>query len=138
MGLEVVLVMAVTLMMIQKVLAIRVTSGMELVPGWEGLQVEQNILLTMMLTTIFILWVLVKKWTGIDQETTAAVVHLLPLDHRCLSRVLSHLTYCPLLLCGLVEYSLIGCDEYDLCSINIALIVGTTLEKNSQCLYLGA
>ena len=117
---------------------IQVTLDMELVLGWEDLQVEQNSLLTVMLTTIFILWVLVEKWTGIDQETTAAVVHLRPLDHRCLSHVLLHLTCCPLLLCGLVEYFLIGCDEYDLWSINIALIVGMTLEKKSWCLYLGA
>ena len=117
---------------------IQATLDMELVLVWEDLQVEQNSLLTMMLTTIFILWVLVEKWTGIDQETTAAVVHPRPPDHRCLSHVLLHLTYYPLLLCGLVEYFLIGCDEYDLRSINIALIVGMTLEKKSWCLYLGA
>jgi hypothetical protein len=76
MGPGVVLVMAVTLMMIRKVLVIQVTLDMELVLGREDLQVEQNCLLTMMLITIFILWVLVGKWTGIDQKTTAAVVHL--------------------------------------------------------------
>jgi hypothetical protein len=136
MGLGVVLVMALTLMMIWKGLEIRVTLDMELVLGWEHLQVEQNSLLTMMLTTIFILWVLGEKWTGIDQETTAAVVHLQLLDHRCLSHVLSHLTFYPLLLCGLVEYSLIGCDEYNLCSVNIDVIVGMTLEKKCLSVYI--
>jgi hypothetical protein len=89
-----------------------------------------------MLITIFILWVLVGKWTGIDQKTTAAVVHLWPPDHECLSHVLSHITCYPSLLCGLAECSLIGCDEYDLRSTNIAVIVGMTLEKKSWCLYL--
>lgn len=137
MGPEVVLVMAVTLMMIWKVLAIQITLDTELVLGREDLQVEQNRLLTMMLTTISILWVPVGKWTGIGQETTAAAVHLRPPDRRCLSHVLSHLTCYPSLLCGLAECSLIGCDEYDLRSINIAVIVGMTLEKKSRCSYLG-
>ena len=124
--------MVVTLVMIWKVLAIQVTLDMYLALGWEDLQVEQNSLLTMMLKTIIILWVPVEKWKGIDRETTAAVVHLRPPDHRCLSHVLSHLTCYPLLLCGLVEYFLIGCDEHDLRSINIALIVDMTSEKKKS------
>lgn len=101
--------------------------GMELVLGLEDLQVEQNSTLgqlIMTLTTSFILWALVERWTGIDQEIIPVVAHLQLQDHKYLLHVLSHLTFSPLLLCGLVEYSLIGCDEYPFSFINITLIVG--------------
>lgn len=101
--------------------------GMDLVPGLEDLLVERNSTLgqlTMILMTLFILWVLVVRSTGMDQEIIPVVVHLQLEGHKYLLHVLSHLTSCPLLLCGSVEYSLIGCDEYPFCIVNITLSVG--------------
>lgn len=119
MDLGVALVMAVILkMMIWKALVTQVTLGMELVPDLEERDSSLGHL-TMTWTTISILWVQMEEWTGTGQEIIPVVVRLQMQDRKYPLHALSHRTSFLLLLCGLVEYSLIGCDEPPFCFINI-------------------